>query len=75
MKTSNSTSGLTRRQLAGALYAGAAIAQTPAAAPPAAPSTPATELQAAREQNQRNGESLAKVKIPIDTQPAFRFTA
>ena len=62
---------MTRRQLAGAVLATAAAAQTP----PSAPSTPAGELQAAREQNQRIGETLAKTPVPIETEPAFHFTA
>ena len=65
---------MTRRQLAGAMLATAAAAQTPAPAP-AAPSTPAAELAAAREQNQHTAESLDKVAVPIATEPAFRFTA
>jgi hypothetical protein len=71
---------MTRRQLAGAILTTAAAAQTPAAAqaPPSAPSTPAGELQAARERNQRTSETLAaawaKVKVPMETEPAFHFT-
>lgn len=65
---------ITRRQLAGALVTTAAVAQTPAS-PPAAPAAgPAQELQAARDQNQRTAETLAKLQIPIDTEPAFHFT-
>jgi len=62
---------MTRRQLAGAMLAATAAAQ----APPSAPATPAGELQAAQEQNHRSGEALAKVKVPMDTEPAFHFTA
>jgi hypothetical protein len=66
---------LTRRQLAGAMLATAAAAQTP----PSTPSTPATELQAAQEQNRRTAETLAaawtKLQAPIETEPAFHFTA
>ena len=61
---------MTRRQLAGAMLATGAAAQ----APRPAPSTPADELQAAREQNQRTAETLAKVPVPLATEPAFRFT-
>jgi hypothetical protein len=59
---------MTRRQLAGAILATgatAAAAQTPA---------PAEELQAAQEQNQRTAEALAKVQVPIESEPAFHFT-
>lgn len=66
---------LTRRQLAGAVLATAAAAQTP-------PSTPAPaqgDLQAAQEQNRRTAETLAaawtKLQAPIETEPAFHFTA
>ncbi len=62
---------MTRRQLAGVMLATAGAAQTPAPAP----NTPATELQAARDQNQRTAAALAKVAVPMDTEPAFRFSA
>jgi hypothetical protein len=72
MKKQNSTPGsITRRQLAGALLTGAAMAQTP----PPTPGTPDAELQAAREQNQHTADSLAKVQVPIAVEPAFHFTA
>jgi len=53
------------------MLATAAAAQTP----PPAPSTPAGEPQAARKQNQRTAETLAKVPVPIEAEPAFHFTA
>jgi hypothetical protein len=63
---------ITRRQLAGAMIATAAAAQTP----PSTPSTaPPGDLEAAREQNQRNAEALAKVDLPATAEPAFHFTA
>jgi hypothetical protein len=65
---------MTRRQLAGAILtttAAAAAAQTP----PSAPSTPAAELDAARQQNQHTGEALAKIEVPMDAEPAFHFKA
>jgi hypothetical protein len=62
---------ITRRQLAGTLLATAGAAQTPAEAPP---SSPAAELQAARDQNQRTAETLGKVPVPMDSEPAFHFT-
>jgi len=64
-------SRMTRRQLAGAILATAAAAQTP----PSAPATPDAELQAARERNQRTAEELAKVQVPMAAEPAFHFTA
>jgi hypothetical protein len=72
---------MTRRQLAGAVLTTAAAAQTAASAqaPASARSTPDGELQAARERNQRTSETLAaawaKVKVPMETEPAFHFTA
>jgi hypothetical protein len=69
---------ITRRELAGAMLATAAVAQTPTpppAPPPQTPSTPAAELQAARDQNKRSSETLGKTAVPIDTEPAFHFTA
>jgi hypothetical protein len=65
---------ITRRQLAGAVLTTAATAAA-AQAPPPAPSTPAGELQAAQEQSQRTSETLAKTPVPIETEPAFHFTA
>jgi hypothetical protein len=62
---------MTRRQMAGAILASAAAAQTP----PSTPSSPAADLQAAREQNQSIAETLAKVDVPIEAEPAFHFTA
>ena len=66
---------ITRRQL-GALVttAAAAAAQTPPAQP-APPDTPPAELQAAREQNRRTAETLAKLQVPMQAEPAFHFTA
>ncbi|MGC9946101.1 MAG: hypothetical protein ABSF64_06990 [Bryobacteraceae bacterium] len=64
-------SRITRRQLAAAILTTAAVAQTP----PSTPATPDAELQAAREQNQRTAEALAKVQTPIAAEPAFHFTA
>lgn len=63
---------MTRRRLVttagGALAAVSVSAQTPAQAQ--------TELaRAAREQNQRAGETLAKFAIPLNTEPAFQFKA
>jgi len=64
-------SKMTRRQLAGAMLATAAAAQ----GPPSPPMSSGAELDAARQQNQRTGEALAKLELPMDTEPAFHFTA
>ena len=52
--------------------AGAAMAQTPS--PPAAPANP-DKVAAAREENRRSAENLAKFEIPMSTEPAFTFRA
>ena len=62
---------LTRRQLATALTAAAALAQTPSG-PPA---TPEDELKAARDRFQANGAALASREVPVATEPAFQFKA
>ncbi len=61
---------MTRRELAGAIVAVSAAAQTP----PAPAASPAEELQAAREQNGRVIETLGKVPVPAEIEPAFHFT-
>jgi hypothetical protein len=68
-------SKVTRRELAGALLTATAAAQTPAPSPSGAPANNATELEAARAQNKRLAETLAKASVPMDTDPAFHFTA
>jgi hypothetical protein len=62
---------ITRRTLAGAILTPAALAQTQAPIP----RTPDEELAAIREQNGRNSEALAKLQVPIATEPAFQFKA
>ena len=62
---------LTRRQLATALTAAAALAPTPTG-PPAAPED---ELKAARDRLKANGAALARQEVPMATEPAFQFKA
>ena len=57
----------TRRKLAAALLAPAAAAQTPA--------PPVDEAHAARDRIKANAEQLAKVDLPMSTEPAFQFKA
>lgn len=59
---------LTRRELVAALAPAAALAQTPAA-------SPADELTAARARVKSNSEALAKLAVPMETEPAFQFRA
>jgi len=62
---------LTRRELATAVTAAAAMAQTP----PRPPATPEAELQAARDQVKAMGTRLAGQAVPMTTEPAFSFKA
>ena len=64
---------MTRRQLAGVILT--ATATVAAQTAPSIPSNPAEELEAARGQNRRTSESLAKVPLPMDAEPVFHFTA
>ena len=59
---------LTRRELASALAAGAAVAQT---APQ--PRSPEAELQAARDQLKTTLARLSMQAVPMATEPAFQF--
>jgi hypothetical protein len=61
--------GLSRRELAAFLAAAPGLAQSPAAR------TPAEELRAATEQVRKNAQALAKIAVPIATEPAFQFKA
>ena len=59
-------SGVTRRQLAAAMMAAPAVAQTP-------PAKPANELEAARTEVSRAGDALRKFKVPQLVEPSFLF--
>jgi len=63
---------LTRRAL-GALLGTAAVAS--AQAPAAMQAKPGGERSEAEAAMQRNSEALAKVDVPRDTEPAFKFQA
>lgn len=60
---------ITRRELAGALAAGAAAAQSPAGAG----NTPEELRSAAADRMRRNAETLAKVQLRTSVEPAFVF--
>jgi hypothetical protein len=63
---------ISRRRLAvSALVPAAAMAQNLSAQAPS--EAPEELLKNARELVRRNGEALAKVAIPIATEPAFQF--
>jgi hypothetical protein len=61
---------VTRRELVAALVPAAALAQTN---PP--PSSAADELKDARARLKANGDALAKLAVPMETEPAFQFRA
>lgn len=66
---------LTRRRLAqsaaGMAFAWKALPQTP----PASPGAPDALLASERESRKRNSEALAKIDVPMPTEPAFSFKA
>ena len=62
---------MTRRALGALLGTAVASAQAPAAAQ----AKPAGESSEAVAAIQRNSEALAKVDVPRDTEPAFKFLA
>jgi hypothetical protein len=59
---------LTRRKLAAALLA-------PAAAQAQTQTPPRDEVEAARTRLKANAEAIAKLEVPMSTEPAFRFEA
>ena len=65
---------VTRRELAAALASAPVLAQAQTR-PSAAPAAPDGELQAARERIRNNSEALARVAVPMTTEPAFQFKA
>lgn len=64
---------ITRRSLATLL--GTAVAGAAAPVPAAAQPKPPTDANEAEEALRRRSEALAKVAVPQDTEPAFRFQA
>ena len=56
-------------KLAAALLAPAAATQSQT------PSAPRDEVEAARARLKTNAEAMAKVELPMSTEPAFRFEA
>lgn len=62
---------LTRRELAAALTAGTALAQTPSQPPVTAEEA----LRAARDQQKAATTRLASQTVPMTTEPAFQFKA
>jgi hypothetical protein len=67
------STNLTRRELAAVLSTSAVLlAQTQA---PPLPTNPDEELKAARDSIQQNSQTLAKVDLPMSTEPAVHFRA
>ena len=67
------TTKLTRREAAAALSVSvAALGQTPQAPSPL-PASADQELQQARATIRDNADALARVSVPISTEPAFIF--
>ena len=68
---------ISRRSLAGIAAAAALAAQTPQSPPKqdALPANAEEELTAARNQNRTNAALIAKVKLPMDVEPAAHFKA
>jgi len=79
MSVSSNRAKVTRRKLAAALAPAVLGSVMPAQqrASSAADSTsdPAEELRLARERIRNNAGVLAKVKLPMATEPAFQFKA
>jgi hypothetical protein len=65
---------MTRRELI-LVAPGALLAQTPQQTQPPLPKNADEELAAARETQRRNAEQLAKVVLPMATEPAVHFKA
>jgi hypothetical protein len=66
--------GISRRQLAGVILAGTAVAQAPPPAAPA-PASGETELETARAARRTAAQIIARVPLPMTTEPAVQFKA
>jgi len=64
---------MTRRDLAAVLGSAAAVAAVRAQDPAAG--QPEDLNAAAKEQLRKDGEAMAKVELPMSTEPAFQFKA
>jgi hypothetical protein len=60
---------ISRRQLAGLVIAGTAAAQTPPA------QQPDNAADAARARQRASAQAIARVPLPMSTEPAFQFKA
>jgi len=65
---------ISRRQLAGVILASTAVAQAPPPPTPA-PQSGDSELEAAKSQQRVRAQIIARVPLPMTTEPAFHFKA
>jgi len=65
----NGRMDISRRPLAGVVLASTAIAQAPPKPQPEA------ELEAARTRQRAGAQAIARVPLPMTTEPAFQFKA
>ncbi len=66
---------LTRRELAGVVAAGTVVARAAAQASSEAAETPEQLAQSALQEARKTAAEIRKVKLPLDTEPAFGFRA
>jgi hypothetical protein len=64
---------ISRRQLAGVILAGTAVAQAPP--PPTPAQSGDAQLEAARSERRVAAQIIARVPLPMTTEPAFHFKA
>lgn len=62
---------ISRRQLAGVILASAAVRPSAAQTPP----RPQDELEAAKARERSRSQIIARVPLPMPTEPAFSFKA
>ena len=66
---------LTRRELAGIVAAGTAAGRTAPEARGSDPESPVKPEQSAVESLKKTSAEIRKLKVPIETEPAFAFRA
>jgi hypothetical protein len=69
---------ISRRQLAGVILASTVVGQSAAQAPPSptpAPQSGDAQLEAARAEQRVRAQIIARVPLPMATEPAFQFKA
>jgi hypothetical protein len=65
--------GISRRQLAGIVLVGTAAVPISAQAPPKPPAE--GDVEAARAQQRATAQAIARIPLPMSTEPAFQFKA